>query len=289
MGKHNSSVTRVWPVFDCLFAGDPTGASWLPELLLTGSRAGLADRTIRRDPGDLLPQLARFGLALPGSVKKAVGRAQAARITHIRNAYERELPPSVAFLRWLLEHPDRLTWPKERDGSDRVFGSKTQDLRKRLLRGEARVRAEALDKLAKHGANGSRWKWWAFEGLTSADCVLETESLLVLVEGKRTEPISSSTDWFPARNQVIRNVEVANALAGNRNFAVLLCAQTPIELDERAWSDSLPHLTPDAIARLKDHYLGCATWTAVASRLCPTLTLPGTVDEAITTCLGFRS
>lgn len=288
MGEHNSSVTRVWPVFDCLFASDPTGASWLPELLRTGNRADLFDPTILRDPGDLLPELARFDLTLPGQLKMAIGPDLAARIGQIRNAYERDVPPSEAFLRWLLEHPDRLVWPQEKR-NDRVFGSLTQDRRRRLHDGHSDVRAEALEQLAKCGANGSRRKWWAFEGFTSADCFLETESLLVLVEGKRTEPISNSTDWFPGRNQVIRNLEVADALAGCKHFAVLLCAETPIELEEQAWSDSLPHLTPGEIERLKSRYLGCAVWTDIASRLCPSLTLPDTVDDAITTCLGYRS
>jgi hypothetical protein len=52
--------------------------------------------------------------------------------------------------------------------------------------------------------------------------------LACLIEGKRTEPISDSTDWFPGRNQIIRNLEVAQALVDSRkNFAVLVCTETP--------------------------------------------------------------
>jgi hypothetical protein len=40
MGELNSSVTRVWPIFDWLFRSDPTGLAWLSPLLCLGSRAG---------------------------------------------------------------------------------------------------------------------------------------------------------------------------------------------------------------------------------------------------------
>jgi hypothetical protein len=33
VGKYDSSMTRVKPVFDHLYSGDPTGESWLPKLL----------------------------------------------------------------------------------------------------------------------------------------------------------------------------------------------------------------------------------------------------------------
>jgi hypothetical protein len=46
MGEYNSSVTRVWPVFDWLFQDDPTGAKWLPPLLKLGSRADKVDQQI---------------------------------------------------------------------------------------------------------------------------------------------------------------------------------------------------------------------------------------------------
>jgi hypothetical protein len=67
-----------------------------------------------------------------------------------------------------------------------------------------------------------------------------------------------------------------------------MCAEKAQELPEEVWTNSLPHLTPSEIENLKSHYLGCATWSDIA-QICPGLELPNTVDEAITTCLGFRS
>jgi hypothetical protein len=34
MGEYNSSVTRVWPVFDSLFHSDTTGTAWLTAVSL---------------------------------------------------------------------------------------------------------------------------------------------------------------------------------------------------------------------------------------------------------------
>lgn len=38
MGKHDSSLTRVAPLFDALFARDDAGSNWLNDLLTLGSR-----------------------------------------------------------------------------------------------------------------------------------------------------------------------------------------------------------------------------------------------------------
>ena len=186
-----------------------------------------------------------------------MGRERAARIERIRNAYEVNIPPSAALLSWLLNHPEQLTWPKATPDRECVFSQATQDNCKLLLAHEPTARTQALEELARVGASGSRRKWWTFERFTSVDCFLETKSLLLLIEGKRTEAVSKSTNWFPGRNQVIRNLEVAQALAGGRNFAVLLCAETPFELPEEAWRNSLPHFSRAQIEELMLHYLGC--------------------------------
>jgi hypothetical protein len=278
-------VTRVWPIFDWLFRTDPTGTAWLTSLLRLGSRAGQVKQQIHSDPGPLYPRLERLERPLPGPLRRALGAERVARIGRIRNTFEAEIPPSEEFLRWLLEHPDQLTWPKGRLDRDRVFSPTTQQNRERLLAGDQSVRTQALEELAKVGASGSRRKWWAFEGFTSVDCLLETKSLLLLIEGKRKEPVSNSTEWFPGRNQIIRNLEVARALAADRNFAVLLCAETPVELLEEALTSSLPHLSAAQIKDLTLHYLGWTTWPAIAQQLCADLQLPEKLDDAISLLL----
>jgi hypothetical protein len=88
---------------------------------------------------------------------------------------------------------------------------------------------------------------------------------------------------------VIRNLEVAQALADGRNFAVLLCAETLQELPEEVWTNSLSHLSATEIKELTRHYLGCATWPTIAQQLCAGLQLPEKLDDAIALCLGLRS
>jgi hypothetical protein len=45
------------------------------------------------------------------------------------------------------------------------------------------------------------------------DCVLMTPELVVAIEGKRTEPLSAATDWYPKRSQLVRNLEAGKQLA----------------------------------------------------------------------------
>jgi hypothetical protein len=221
MGEANSSVTRVWPVFDSLFAADPSGVQWLNGLL-------------RMAP--------------------------------------------------------RFTWPVGRRGIPQKYSDETQALRIKLKEGDEATRNSAFYQLQAHGAAGARRKWWAFEGFTSVDCVLETEHLLVFIEGKRTEPISSATAWYPQRNQIVRNLEVASAVAraAGKDFAVIVCAEEDMELSDRAFSNGLPHLSIVERKNLRTHYWGCITWRQIVDRLCPYLNLPRNLDEAVRTCEAVR-
>ncbi|MEN6587359.1 MAG: hypothetical protein ABFE02_15065 [Sulfuricella sp.] len=237
-----------------------------------------------------MPELGRFEVVVRGPLARVLGSHRIERLGAIRNAFERDIPPSEAFLRWLLNNPGRLVWPSDAGGREKIFAASTTEKRKKLIDGDKKVRDEALSGLDRFGVCGSKWKWWAFEGFTSVDCLLETERLLVFIEGKRTEGISSATDWFPRRNQVIRNVEVAREMAGkSKEYAVLLCAEQHIDLPDKAWQESLPHCQDFEIEELKRHYLGCATWSEIVHRLCPDLMLPDTLDEAIDYCAKLRN
>lgn len=181
-------------------------------------------------------------------------------------------------------------WPSDAGGRERTFAVSTTEKRKKLLGGDKGVRNEALSELDRFGACGSKKKWWSFEGFTSVDCLLETERLLVLIEGKRTEGIFPVTDWFPKRNQVIRNLEVARAMAGkSKEYAVLLCAEQHIDLPDDAWRKSLPHCQESEVEELKRHYLACATRAEIVHKLCSDMRLPDTLDEVIDCCIGLRT
>jgi hypothetical protein len=239
--------------------------------------------------GRLDISLSRFERPIPSPMARAIGVDAARQLGAIRNAFEVAIPPSAAFLRWLIQNPSRLTWPRE-SGSEVAYGPGTQRWRRALVDGDLAAANQALHELEAEGVVASRRKWWAFEGFTSVDCYLETDSLVLLIEGKRTEPISSATAWYPERNQIIRNLEVARALAaGRKNYAVLLCSEEPIALPSECWELSLPHCSASERAALKRHYLGCACWPEIASTLCNGLKLPDTVPDAVKLCMELRT
>jgi len=237
MGKRDSSKTRVRPFFGALIQRDRTGESWLPRLLISaGNCKGFPNPEL----------LARPGLLRPTNLSR-----------------ERKLFPPESFLRWLIENPHRMTWPK---GGRARFGKETQIWRERLMG----IRTEddrklatkqALSELSRLGPEGSFQKWWAFEGRTSVDCYLQTDCIRIYIEGKRNDVLSPATDWYPKRNQLLRNLESAASDASGSPFACLLIAEdrTPSPTDA-VIQDSLPHMSEQDRNLLLSHYLGCVTW-----------------------------
>jgi len=102
------------------------------------------------------------------------------------------------------------------------------------------------------------------------DCVLITERLVLTVEGKRTEPLSAATAWYPKRSQLVRNLEAARQLANGRRWASLLLSERAIvegtdENVEASLPDSAPHLGAAERDELRNAYLGNLTWRAACT------------------------
>jgi hypothetical protein len=244
----------VRPFFRALVRRDPQGLTWLPKLLALAPRHKSYPH----------PKL----LAHPGCIRKIQPT--------LVNDTEKALVPPEAFLRWLLLHPESMTWPKK---GRAVFGADAQHWRERLMQlrdltGEPHERRkrireadrehavhEALEQLERVSAARCRGHWWAFEGFTSVDFYFETDHLRIYLEGKRTEALSPSTDWYPGRNQLLRNLESAQTDAGGAPFVCLVLAEEPLpEMDSTTVDASLPHLEPAARQILLRHYLGTITW-----------------------------
>ena len=256
----NSSETRVRPVFRQLLARDRTGGSWLPQLIrLATENTAYAEELARACGSIRLEKTQPRGLA-------AVGGGASL----LEGCFERSLPPPEGFLRWCIENPRRLTRPRHSDKASaatkrnrsRLFGSDDSNRQGAI--------GEALELLGERGPQGSHRAWWAFEGFTSVDCCLETERLVLLIEGKRFEPPADSVSWVAGRNQVARNLEVAAAYAeesGAREYAVLVIGPTgvagPTEGELRAGWPHLPLEEQDAIL---PHYLGTTTWRDVCEK-----------------------
>ncbi len=257
MGRRNSSKTRVQPVFESLLQRDPTGKRWLPQLL-----------DLIETPSDSIVR------ASQGRMIKAGG-----------GEFERRFPPAMPFLRWLIENPGELTWPVSK-GKRKTYGQPTQRNRESLLgyRGvEEQMSAKQLahKELIRKGAEGSRGQWWAFEGFTAVDFCISTEKLLLLVEGKRTDILAQSTEWYRGRNQLLRNLESGIKAAGDREFGVVLVEEQrngPV-LDGIDIARATPHLTPVERAELIEHYWGSTTWADLCKRTgVDYASLPNTLD-----------
>jgi hypothetical protein len=269
----------VRPFFGRLLERDPTGRSWFSTILKAAPHARRLPAELIGDPGDLLPEL-----VVPRPyLDRVLGHT-----VQLPACFERSARPPVAFLRWLIENPACLCWPERRPGKRITYGGQTQQLRLNLvepadLGTRDQTIAAAVAELASQGPGGSRRKWWAFEGFTEVDCWLETDRLVLFVEGKRKESLSPATDWFPARNQLVRNLEVVRDVAGDKAAAVLLVTEAPItELTDHVIRAGTPHLDAQARRALLEHYLGQTTWHQLCNCLrVPFVDLPETIDDLL--------
>ena len=280
MGTYDSSITRVWPVFRQLFKNDETGVSWLPKVLRVSTKnRGYAEQ-IAASIGGLDQKLLE-------TRRHTIGRSEGSSSeAHVEceKCFEWKAPPPEAFLRWLIKNPDEMTWP---ENGDQGWKPETREWREKLCgRRGPQDRAGAMQMadqaLTKFGAAGSDKKWWAFEGFTYVDCYLETDDLVLFIEGKRTErQPSKKTNWYPARNQLIRNLEAAKEASGGKSYALVLIADETMELSPEDIKNSLPHMTEHERNDLMSHYLGGVPW----KQMCEATGidyegLPDTVSEA---------
>ncbi len=279
-GIYNSSLTRVYPLFGSLIKQDPTGTSWLSSILQVATDSTTNDLQLPNQIGSLLPEVIA-SRTIGGNILKYHG----VDTIDLPGCFEKSIPPSFRFLRWLIEHPEHMTWP---DRGKARFSDRAQ-LKREFLLGwhgaekQSVAQEEALTELEQKGARRAHGKWWSFEGTTSVDCFLETEHLILLIEGKRTEKLSASINWYLGRSQLIRNLEVAQELAGEKEFAVLVIAEDPIDpLSMEVIDVSLPHFSVEERQQLMQHYLGCLTWNQVCTSVnFPYENLPDTVTDWI--------
>ena len=109
-------------------------------------------------------------------------------------------------------------------------GTSDETVQKRLAlaRSDPDVLQDALTRL-RAGKRGK--KWFVFEGPSSPDAYLETDSIVVVVEGKRTEPTTTShTTFMPKRSQLIRHMDAAWEVADGRRVLGVCAAETVRQL-----------------------------------------------------------
>jgi len=254
MGLHDSSKTRVAPIFDRLIVRDPTGATWLQALL----------ELPERPDGHTPP--------LPTAIGPLVDVAW-----HGRGAGER-LEPPAALLRLLVEKPLVKAPPTD-------FGTRDKhkrEMRRKLFARDPRTVQDALTALAQRGF--VEHEWYVFEGRTAVDAYLATPELVVLVEGKRTEPSPTTrTQWMPVRHQLLRNLDAMWDLRDARRLIAFFIVEgkspDPLSVpprwtgfasetvSEAALRASLPHRSADEMGSIEACFAGVTTWQAVCERL----------------------
>src|SRR3954447_10014557 len=117
MGRYDSSLTRVQPIFAALYEADQSGASWLPKLLGMGGR----------------------------------GSPEVVGVLEREPQYEFPAEPPRDFLRWLINHPSEVTTPSYRTSEHAA------EMRKRLVAGDEEVMQQALAAIDSDASHRHQW------------------------------------------------------------------------------------------------------------------------------------
>lgn len=243
MGKKDSSKTRVEPVFSKLYEQDSSGQSWLPQLL----RLPEGENKLQILPEDsfLIQE-------------------------HAWGSNEIKLEPPLALLSWLIRNPRK---PQSGNLSN---DSEITEKRKNWINGSKDCILQGLTSLRN---NSNKKKWYIFEGKTQPDVFIETESLIVIIEGKRTEHgPTTDTKWMVGRHQMLRHIDCAFEIsAGKRVIGFFIVegeddsTSIPSEwlqfskdtLNPNALATSLPHRGLHELEQIKSSFIGVTTWQRI--------------------------
>ena len=243
MGKHDSSITRVVPVFDRIKAGYGTDGSWLTRLL---------------------------GLPAFGNLVRFPSECDFTITEQSWGDRERKLEPPVALLSWLIRHPETLA---QCEAASKPIPQK----RRELLEGSYSRMTEALS-LLRNDPGREEKNWYTFEGRTQPDVFIETPSLMVVAEGKRTEPgPTTKTKWMPVRHQMIRHLDCAWEIRGKKQVIGFFIVEGKAGEEvpgiwrefakemtgAEAIASSLPHRGPSEQNEIASCFKGVTTWQRV--------------------------
>jgi hypothetical protein len=246
VGIHDSSRTRIAPVFGRLQCLDPSGRLWLQGLLELANTRKLP----RPDAGASRLRVAKWW---PREAKLAA-------------------PPGL--LRWLLENAEEPRDPAAWGRAPEVMAN-----RRRVVDRDADTLAGALQSLQERSP--SPRAWYVLEGPSQPDVYLDSAAAVIVVEGKRTETApTTSTAWMRVRHQMLRHLDAAwEHRQGRRIYGLYIVeaesgtgsTEPPstwheaVEstISEEVLRASLPHRTADERSQIASALLGVTTWQAV--------------------------
>ena len=262
-GRFNSSKTRVFPAFDAMLKvenGVATFLRWLSERLKP------------------LPEFARI-----------VSVRFDGHTDYNGETGERGFYPSFDFLLWLLNCDDA-TFVRMRKSASTGMPVTTKDRRDCLFSPDMVQRMEIRKEVPNSFDRKSK-EWYVLEGATKPDVTIETDSFVLVIEGKRTEPhLTENTTWMKHRDQMIRHLDgvyeyINSNCSEKKVFGAYIIAEDtdpafrvhhrprpqykmgkyqggPYRRGSCAscWDDALPHRTLDERNVLKEGFLGWLTW-----------------------------
>ncbi len=243
----DSSPARVERFFDALLARDGAGGSWLGPLLRAAPNGRARLGELADHPG---------WLEAPVAVFTETGR---------RGAFEYPAAPPRRLLAWFIDHPESLSRPDAQRAS-----AETLTLRRALLDDDppgvrARAQERAHDLLRRSAPVADAW--WRFEEAHTADCLLMTDRLVLVVQA-RDEGIAAppATPWFPGRTALVRDLEAARRFGEDgKAWGVLVLGGQGEPEDPDALTREVaagaPHLDAAERHDLAAGYLGALSWS----------------------------
>jgi hypothetical protein len=233
---------------------DPSGRNWLPGLLAATPHGGARLGELAAQPGSISTSL---------SVNGVGGRPA---------CFDHPAVPPRELLAWLIDHPERLSVPAAAAGDT----AETVRLRGFLIRDDppgsrARAQERAHELLRSQFGHA----WWRFEDASPPACVLMSDRLVLTIQSDEDDPLAPSTPWYPARTRLVRDLEAARQLAGDRRYASLLIAGSAAVAEAVAASIAdlvqagTPHLAAAERAELADAFLGVVAYDAARRALGP--------------------
>lgn len=206
---------------------------------------------------------------------------------------EKSLNPPVALLSWLIRNLGTVTTAPLQN-----------ELRQRLVAGDPATVQDALRRLRSEVAPRA---WYIFEGPTCPDVYLVAQDALVVIEGKRTEPTTTTdTTWLKGRHQIWRHLDAAWEIRGRRAvYGFFIVESEASSLDGSApehWRSvatsclapevlrsSFPHRSEDEAQAISRCYLGVTTWRQVCDRFnIDWRTLPNEVPSPRSESVRFK-